>query len=100
MDDYYCEVCNKTIKLKSKKKLSVTKSHRKLSTSKVNRYCVKIPELIEKNEILKNMLIFIIKDLSYIRLYVNGNYSLKIQPFVLNQGKRVICLPSQTILGI
>ena len=45
--DYYCEVCDKTIKLKYKKKHLNAKSHTALSMSVVNRHCVKNSELIE-----------------------------------------------------
>ena len=51
MGDNYCSLCNKTIKLKNEKKHLNTKSHRVLSESIINKYCVKIPELVKIEEI-------------------------------------------------
>ena len=47
MGDCFCNLCDKTIKLKHKEKHLNTKSHMDLSESIFTKYCVKIPELIE-----------------------------------------------------
>ena len=39
MTEFYCDVCDKTIKSKQKKKHLNTKSHTALSMSVINRYC-------------------------------------------------------------
>ena len=41
MSGYYCDICDKKINLEYKMKHLNTGLHRKLSTSVVNRYCVK-----------------------------------------------------------
>ena len=56
MGDNYCNICDKTIKLKYKKKHINTKSHIALSVLIINRYCVKNPELLKIEEILKKHL--------------------------------------------
>ena len=53
MGDYYCNACDKSIKLKTMKKHINTKSHADLSMSIINRYCVKHPQLFEIEEIIK-----------------------------------------------
>ena len=53
MRRYFCEVCDKTINLKSKKIHLISKSHDYLSRSVVNRYYVKNPELVKIKEILQ-----------------------------------------------
>ena len=84
MCDYYCEVCDRKIKLEYKKEHSNTKSHTALSMSVINRFCVKNPELVEIGEILKNMSIIIIKKLKFTTLCVNGAYIWWIPLFRLN----------------
>ena len=54
MDDYYCNFCDKTNKLKHKKKHLNAKSHFDLSESVINKYCVKNRELIDIEKILQN----------------------------------------------
>ena len=51
MGDYYCNLCDKTIK--HKKKHSKTKSHMYLSESIINKQYVKNPEFIEMEKILQ-----------------------------------------------
>ena len=53
MGDYYCNICYKSIKLKNKKKQLNTKSHKFLSESIINKYCIRNPELIEVEQILR-----------------------------------------------
>ena len=53
--DYYCELGDKTIKIKWKKKHLNTKSHKVLSMSVIDRYCDKNPEIIEIEGILKKI---------------------------------------------
>ena len=47
MNDYYCDLCDKTIKLRYKKKHLNTSLHKSLSYSIINRYCVKNPEFFQ-----------------------------------------------------
>ena len=49
--NYYCEVCDKTLILGYKKRHLNTNSHKDLSMSIVNRYCVEVPKV---DEIKKN----------------------------------------------
>ena len=53
MGDYYCNLCDKTIKLKHKSKHLNTNSNIDLAESRINKHCIKNPELIEIGEILK-----------------------------------------------
>ena len=53
MSDYYCDVCDKTIKLKCKKKHLNTRLHKSLSHSIINRFCVENPEFLQIENILK-----------------------------------------------
>ena len=53
MGDYYCNLCDKTIKLKHKTKHLITKSHMALSESIINKYCVKYPYLKDIEKILE-----------------------------------------------
>ena len=52
MSDYYCDICDKTIKLRCKKKHLNTTLHKSLSRSIINRYCVKNPEFLQLENIL------------------------------------------------
>ena len=45
--NYHCEVCDKTLKLRYKKKHLNTESHKYMSMSMVNRYYVKDPKVGE-----------------------------------------------------
>ena len=45
--NYYCKVCDRTLKLGYKKRQLNTKSHKDLSMSIGNRYCVKDPKVDE-----------------------------------------------------
>ena len=53
MGDCYCHVYDRTIKLKNKMKNLKTRLHRDLSKSVVNRYCVKNPAFLEREDVLK-----------------------------------------------
>ena len=53
MSDYYCDKCDKTIKLQFKTKHLKTRLHRDLFTSIINRYCFKNPIFLEIGDILK-----------------------------------------------
>ena len=52
--DYYCEVRDKTLKLRYKKRYLNSKSHKDLSMSIVNRYYIKDPKVDEIKKILRN----------------------------------------------
>ena len=71
--DFYCAICDKTIKLRCKKKHLNTRLHKSLSHSIINRYCAKNPEFLQIENILKNMFVIIITSLSFLLLSVNGN---------------------------
>ena len=49
--DYYCDICDKTIKMRSKKKYLVSKFHKRLYYSIV-KYCIKNPEFFKIEDIL------------------------------------------------
>ena len=85
MDGYYCNLCDKTIQFKNKKKHLNTKLLLDLSESINKKYCAKTPKLIEIEKKYENIIIIIIKALNFNKLYVNGNYSLLILLFMLNQ---------------
>ena len=53
MSDFYCDICDRTIKLKYKMKHLYTRLHRFLSMSVVNRYCVNNPTFLQIEDILK-----------------------------------------------
>ena len=96
MDDFYCNFCDKTNKLKHKKKLLNTKSHMDLSEFVINKYCVQNPELIDIEKYLKNLLVIIIKGLNFTILYASGNYRLLILKFMLNLRE---CIVTDHVLG-
>ena len=50
--------------------------HRDLSTSVVNKYCVKNPTFLETKYILKNKFRVIKKGLDFLMLYVKGYWTL------------------------
>ena len=53
MSEYYCDLCDKTIKLRCKRKHLNTKLHKSLSYTIINRYCVKNPEFLQIENTLK-----------------------------------------------
>ena len=53
MGEYYCNLCDRTFKLKYKEKHLYAKSHMGFSESIINEYCVENPKLIELEEIKK-----------------------------------------------
>ena len=56
MGDSYCNLCDKTIKLKHKRKRLNIKSYMVLSESIFNKYCVKNPEFFKIEEIFEKHL--------------------------------------------
>ena len=74
MSDYYCVICDKTIKMKCRKKHLNTRLHGYLCTSFVNRYCVKDPAFLEIELSIKKIIMIIMKGLDFLFLYVNGNW--------------------------
>ena len=54
--EYYCNMCDKTFRLKYKKKHLNTRSHRALSMSKIITFCVKKPDFFENEVIFKKTL--------------------------------------------
>ena len=53
MSVYYCDTCDRTIKLTYKRKLLNTNLHRIYSNFIINRYCIKNPEFFQLDIILK-----------------------------------------------
>ena len=53
MSNYYCDICDKTIKHKSKNKHSNTRLHKSLSMSIINKYHVKNPKFLDIDNIFK-----------------------------------------------
>ena len=72
--NYYCEVCDKTLKLGYEKRHLKTKSLEDLSMSIVNRYCVKSP----KNGEIKKLLREYFKEYSkkFIFFYITCKWKL------------------------
>ena len=67
MSDYFnCELCDKSIKNKSRKKHLNSNYHKFLIMSINSRYCVTNPTFLHKEDISKIMLMIIIKTLNYI----------------------------------
>ena len=56
MSEYYCDNCNRTIKLNYKMKHINTRLHRDLSMSAVNRFCFKKPTFLQIADILEKHL--------------------------------------------
>ena len=55
MSNYFrCELCDRSIKSKSKKKHSNSQSHKSLTKSIICRYTVKNPSFLHVEDILKN----------------------------------------------
>ena len=65
MGDYYCDICDKTIKLKCKKKHLNTTQHKYLSYSIINRYCVKNPEFLQIENILNKYIRYYCKKFAF-----------------------------------
>ena len=86
MGVYYCNLCDKTIQLKNKKKHLSTKPLLVLSESIINKYCAKTPELIEIEKVSQKHVINYNKRFEFYqtKIYINGNYSLLILFFMLN----------------
>ena len=51
MSDFYCDICDKTNKLRFKKKLLDTRSHEDSSTCIITKIHVKIPNFFEIEDI-------------------------------------------------
>ena len=53
MSNYYCNVCDKSIKIETKKKIFITGSHRALYMFINNSYHVENPQFFEIEDTLK-----------------------------------------------
>ena len=51
---FHCEICDKSIKIRSKKKHSNSRYHKSLSESVICRYIVENPSFLHMEDILKN----------------------------------------------
>ena len=56
MVDFHCDVCDKTINMRSKRKHLLCKFHKRLYYSIANRYCIENPEFFKIEDILKKYL--------------------------------------------
>ena len=54
MSDFLCELCDKSIKIRSKKRHINSKNHKSLTESIINKYTVKNPSFLHMENILKN----------------------------------------------
>ena len=71
MGEYYCNSCDKTIKLIHKKRHLITKSNMYLSESIINKYSVKNPVLNEIEKILQKNVNNYIKRLEFYHIICN-----------------------------
>ena len=53
MSEYCCDICDKTIKMKSKKKHLVSKFHKRISYSIINSYFIKNLKFLQIHSILR-----------------------------------------------
>ena len=63
---FYCEMCDKSIKIRSKKRHINSANHKSLNRTIISKYSVENPSFLHMEDILKNMLMIIIKNLYYI----------------------------------
>ena len=86
MSGYFiCKVCDKSIKIKSKKKHLNSLNHKTLSMSVICKNSVTSPDFLHAEKILKKIMFLItIKNLNFIHLYVNGIYIFRILLLMLN----------------
>ena len=82
MSEYYCDICDRTIKLKYINKHLNTRLHSDLSTSVVNRYYVKNPAFLEIEDIVKKHVYDYKKGLDFLIFYVHGDWILIILLYV------------------
>ena len=55
MSDYFnCKLCDKSIRIKSKKKHTNSFNYKYLSDSKIFRYIIQNPDFLKKDNTLKN----------------------------------------------
>ena len=67
MSDYFnCKLCDKSIKIKSKKKYLISQYLKSLSMSIISRYSVTNPDFLHIKNILKILFLIIIKNLHFI----------------------------------
>ena len=90
MGDCHCNLFDKTIILKHKKKHLKTESYMNFADSKDNKYSVKNPEFIEIEKTLQKHVNNYNKNLNFTIIFVSGNYSLLILLFMLNLGECIV----------
>ena len=64
-DCFNCELCDKSIKIKSKKKHLNSQNHQALTKSINSRYYITNPKHLDVEDILKNMFMTIIKKIGF-----------------------------------
>ena len=85
MSDYFnCNLCDKSVKIKSKKKHLKSRNHKNLSDSIISRYIIQNSDFLKKENTLKNYVLDYEKKLNLIQIYVYGNYTSMIFLLVLN----------------
>ena len=70
---FHCELCDKSIKVRSKKKHLNSQYHKSLNKSLICKYTVKNPSFLHVEDILKVLLMNIIKNLNFFQFFVNRN---------------------------
>ena len=80
MSDYFhCDLCDKSIKIKSKKKYLNSQYHKSLTRSIICKYTVKNPKFLHVEDILKNFVHDYNKKFEiYLIFFVNGNCTSRI----------------------
>ena len=76
MSFFYCDICDRTIKLKYKMKHLNIRLHRDSSMSVVSIYCVKNPSVLQKEDRLRKHIYDYKKGLDFLILYVNEKWIL------------------------
>ena len=71
---FYCELCDRSVNIKSKKKHKNSKSHRSLTNKIIQKFNIKNPNFLQIQNILQKL----VDDYNK-KFIVNGNYIFRIQ---------------------
>ena len=88
--EYHCELCDISVKIKSKKRHLNSHPHKNLDKLIINRYRVESPDFIKIENILKNYVRDYKRKLIFLQLYVNGRYTFLIKSFMLKRTHGII----------
>ena len=72
-DCFHCDLCDKTNKIKSRKKHSNSQYHKLLTRSIISKYTVKNPSFLHVEDIFKNFVDDYNKNFEFYLIFVNGN---------------------------